>query len=237
VARVALLHGFAGDPHAWDDAIAAWPPGDELVALALPGHGGGDVRGDWNANVELVADAVAAAGAEVVIGYSLGGRVALGLLATDRIRRGVLIGVHPGLTDEERPARRDHDARWAELLRGRGIAAFAEAWQRQPLFASQARVAPERLAARRDRRLGLDAEQLAHALESLGLAAMPDYRAHAGRATLVAGADDAKFLDVARALGLPCVAIDGSGHDPTLEQPERLASVLAGLVRRLEQRA
>src|SRR5579883_2782289 len=105
--RVALLHGFAGDVHAWDDVLAAWPGpgGDELVAIALPGHGGGDVAPGWSANLDTVAAAVADAGAVAVVGYSLGARLGLGLLATGRASRAVLIGVNPGLADPDRAAR------------------------------------------------------------------------------------------------------------------------------------
>jgi pimeloyl-ACP methyl ester carboxylesterase len=59
---------------------------------------------------------------------------------------------------------------------------------------------------------------------------MPDYTAHAHRATLVAGADDARFLAIAHARGLPCHTIPASGHDPTLEAPAALAATLAALL-------
>jgi 2-succinyl-6-hydroxy-2,4-cyclohexadiene-1-carboxylate synthase len=218
--RVPLLHGFAGDPGNWSAVIAAWSGAAELVPIALPGHGGGPVLPTWEANVA----AIALGDAEVVVGYSLGARVALGLLATRRIARAVLIGVNAGIADEDRPARRASDAVWAKLLRTRGIAAFVDAWQAQPLFASQAQ---DRLAERRARRLALDPEQLARSLEVMGLAEMPDYRGSVSRCSLIAGADDAKFADIARSLPAPLELIEGSGHDPTLDQPERLAAAIA----------
>jgi 2-succinyl-6-hydroxy-2,4-cyclohexadiene-1-carboxylate synthase len=230
--RVALLHGFAGTARAWDDTIAAWPAGatHEPVAIALPGHGGGSVQPGWAANLDAIAATVAAVRADVVVGYSFGARLALGLLAGGHVARAVLIGVNPGIADADRAARRAADAAWATLLRERGIAAFADAWQAQPLFATQAQAPSARLAARRAQRLALDAVQLAAALDEMGLAAMPDYRAHAARATLVAGADDAKFVAIARALALPCHPIASCGHDPTLERPGALAALLASLV-------
>src|SRR5436305_857158 len=60
-------------------------------------------------------------GAAAVVGYSLGARIALGLVATRRAPAAVLIGVNPGLADEDRPARAAADAAWAALLRARGI--------------------------------------------------------------------------------------------------------------------
>ncbi len=229
--RLALLHGFAGGPEAWDAVVAAWPPGDEVVPVALPGHGGGAVRASWDENLEAVA---AASGAvDLVVGYSLGARVALGLVATGRAPRAILVSVNPGITDAERAARRMSDARWAALLRDHGphggIAAFVDAWQAQPLFATQARVPAERLAARGARRLALDPEQLARSLEVMGLAEMPNYRAviTPERCTLVVGAEDAKYVAIARGLAAPVEVIRDCGHDPTLEQPAALAAALA----------
>jgi 2-succinyl-6-hydroxy-2,4-cyclohexadiene-1-carboxylate synthase len=224
--RALLLHGFAGTPAAWDAAIAA---GLEGKAIALPGHGGGPVRDTWEANLA----AIDTRGATLAIGYSFGARVALGLLAANRIERAILIGVNPGIPDEERAIRRVFDARWAALLRTEGIAAFVDAWEAQSLFATQTRVDPARLAARRAQRLALDPEELARSLEVMGLAEMPDYRGvvTAERCTLMVGADDTKFLAIARTLPARLELIGGAGHDVPLEQPATLAAAITRTVR------
>jgi 2-succinyl-6-hydroxy-2,4-cyclohexadiene-1-carboxylate synthase len=238
--RCVLLHGFAGAPAMWDDVIAAWPlpgaPAASLRAVALPGHGGGPVRATWHDNLAAVGDALG--GCDVVIGYSLGARVALGLIATGRYPRAVLIGVNPGLPADERPARRERDAAWARLLRTQGVAAFAAAWTAQPLFASQARAPTARRAARHALRLALDPESLARSLEVMGLAEMPDYRdtfaVHRDRLALIAGAEDTTYAAIARALpASSCELIDACGHDPTLEQPHALAAAIGRAVTRL----
>jgi 2-succinyl-6-hydroxy-2,4-cyclohexadiene-1-carboxylate synthase len=226
--RIAYLHGFAGDPTAWEATLAALPRHDAR-ALALPGHGGGPVPATWDDCLAAIAGALG--DAELVVGYSLGARAALGLLATGRVPRAILVSVNPGIDDTERAARRAGDAAWARMLRERGIAAFAGAWEAQPLFATQARTSPARLAARRARRLALDPEQLARSLEVMGLAAMPDYRRAltAARGSLIAGADDPKYVAIARETAAPLAVIAGSGPDPTLEQPARLADAIAAL--------
>jgi hypothetical protein len=62
---------------------------------------------------------------------------------------------------------------------------------------------------------------------------MPDLTdalvARADRAHLIAGADDAKFVAIARGLaarGLSLDVLAGSGHDPTLEAPRALAAAV-----------
>ena len=212
--KVALLHGFAGTPDAWADVPFAGE------ALALPGHGA-PIADTWD-------ECIAMMGAhELVVGYSLGARVALGMLARGQAERAILIGCNPGIC-EDRAARRAGDARWARMLREDGLEAFADAWAAQPLFATQQRF-PERVAARRARRLQLDAEGLARSLEVMGLAEMPDLSAHLARAQLVAGALDAKYIALAG--DRPLTLIADSGHDPTLEQPLALAAQLAKLAR------
>jgi len=216
--KATLLHGFAGDASAWSEVPFAGE------AIALPGHGGGDVRPTWDENLDALG------AHDLVIGYSLGARVALGLLVRGRAKKVIAIGVNPGGVD--RAARRASDAAWARMLRESGIAAFADAWAAQPLFATQQRF-PERVAARRARRLRHDPEQLARSLEVMGLAEMPDYTEalRDPRVSVIAGALDAKYVAIARGLGVPLVEIADSGHDPTLEQPLALAAQLSNLAR------
>ena len=234
--RCALLHGFAGDPSAWNEVLDAWALREAPIAVTLPGHGLGPVLPTWEDNLNAVARAIA--GCDVVVGYSLGARVALGLVASGRIGHGVLIGVNPGINDSERAQRREFDASWTRLLRSQGVAAFDQAWTRQPLFATQQRVDAIKLQQRRLRRLQHDAEQLARSLEVMGLANMPDYwsavPAHRDRIALIAGADDPKY--VAISAGLPAASFEtiaNCGHDPTLEQPRELAGAIARAVERL----
>ena len=229
----ALLHGFLGDPASWDDV----PIDGERIAL--PGHaGGGPVERDWAANLAAIAARISArvGPCDAVVGYSLGARVALGLVAERHAPCAVLISGNPGIGDGERAARRAGDAVWARLARERGTQAFLDAWEAQPLFATQQRASAERLAARRARRLALDPEQIARSLEVMGLAEMPDYRSQIDvRVTLIVGGDDAKYVAIARGMPAPVEVIEGSGHDPLLEQPALLARAVSRSLRALAQ--
>jgi 2-succinyl-6-hydroxy-2,4-cyclohexadiene-1-carboxylate synthase len=231
--KYVLLHGFAGSPAVWHDTVAAWElplDTDAPGAIPLPGHGGGAVQPTWQANLDALAARIAES--TIIIGYSLGARVALGLVAARPAQRAILIGVNPGIDDSERTARRESDARWVAMLREQGVAAFDAAWTAQPLFATQVRAPAVRRAERHANRLLLDARQLARSLEAMGVAEMPDYRpqlpAVADRIALIAGEDDAKYAQFAKTL--PCAhreLIPDCGHDPTLEQPVALASSIA----------
>ncbi|CAN5915317.1 2-succinyl-6-hydroxy-2,4-cyclohexadiene-1-carboxylate synthase [soil metagenome] len=219
-----LLHGFLGDPSVWD-GIAA--PTDR--AIALPGHGGGPVGATWDANIDAIAAQLD--GATTVVGYSLGARLAMGLLASHRIDRAILISGNPGVAPEERAARLVSDEAWARRFESEPLGDVVDAWEAQPLFASQKRVASERLAARRQRRLSHDPHQLARAMGAISVATMPDYRSviTAESTACIIGADDAKYVAIARALPARIIVIPGAGHDVLLEAPHAVRDALESI--------
>jgi 2-succinyl-6-hydroxy-2,4-cyclohexadiene-1-carboxylate synthase len=223
-----LLHGFTGTGADWEP----WPAdGPAALAPDLPGHGGSpDPRGDFNAEIESLLAALPA-GIDNIVGYSLGGRIALALLAAapGRFSAATIVSAHPGLFNaNQRAGRRAVDRRWIELLETQGIAAFVDAWERQPLFASQAALPAATLAAQRRRRLGQRAAGLAASLACFGLAEMPDTWAALarwpGRLTWLAGGRDDKFVAIAGRIARERPATDvrilpNAGHNLLLEAP------------------
>ncbi|MHB8417830.1 MAG: alpha/beta fold hydrolase [Myxococcales bacterium] len=236
-----FLHGFAGHPDDWNEVVARLPPGTVRSAEALYGHRG---HAEVEERVERFDDEVdrlvRRLGLPVhVVGYSLGGRLALGLLTRHphAIARATLIGCQPGLrTEAERAARLRTDAAWIDLLEREGVGRFADAWEAQPLFSSQSSlpaevVAPPRARRRRHHPLGL-----AKALRACGLGAMPDLwpglRECRVPITLVHGELDEKFAGIAAemAAAVPSatvISVPGAGHNPVLERPRAVASLLA----------
>ena len=240
---IALLHGFAAAPESFDELAALLPEDRRVVALALPGHDPAapiEPRGGFEGAAARIAAAVAALGRGATLcGYSLGARLALAaaLLRPEIAAELILVGVNPGLADPAaRAARAAWDAGWAARLRAEGIEAFAAAWEALPLFATQRALPEDKRAAQRALRLKGDAASLAAAMETLGLAAMPDYAPRlaelAAPTTLVAGGLDAKFRAIAAAAAPSLrrgrfVVAPGAGHNVVLEAPAFLAGLLA----------
>lgn len=239
-ARSVLIHGFTGAPTSFDEIVQRL--GEHTVFRpVLLGHGAAAPSAtSFEGEVARLAAAIERAGfiGAQLCGYSLGGRLALGLLSRhpDWFPRATLVGVHPGLRDaSEREARRRADERWCELLEGRGIEAFVEAWDAQPLFATQRGVADRARAAQDRVRRSHDPTELARALRVLGLAEMPCYEPwlerQAANVTLVVGEHDLKFRGIGERLaasnrGLRLVVVESAGHNVVLEAPERLVELL-----------
>lgn len=236
-----LLHGFTGSPQSWNPVIKL----AELDSACVPslfGHAEGwESRAVDSFEAEVMRLLSLVAGAErprLLCGYSLGARVALGLLsrAPNLFDAAVLIGANPGLSEESaRSERREIDARRARRLREEGLSGFLTAWESLPLFATQSELPEAVLAEQRRIRLSQDPEGLARSLEVLGLAEMPDY----GRVmasldtpiTLMTGALDFRYSELARELAqdnahIEAQRVEGVGHNVLLEAPSVLASTL-----------
>jgi 2-succinyl-6-hydroxy-2,4-cyclohexadiene-1-carboxylate synthase len=243
--RLVLLHGFTGSPASFDELtgrLAARHPGVNVLRPALLGHGlaADDHACRFEQEVDRLARVVSATrmtGAHLC-GYSLGARVALGLLARHAHLFGgaTLIGVHPGLAGaRERALRVGSDERWCARLDSGDTSGFIDAWEAQPLFATQQRLTAPRAAHQRRVRAAQRAAGLARALRVLGLGQMPDYRGVlrmlALPVRLVVGALDAKFGALARGLvaSAPRARLElvpGVGHNVLLEAPAHVEGLL-----------
>jgi 2-succinyl-6-hydroxy-2,4-cyclohexadiene-1-carboxylate synthase len=235
--NLVLLHGFTQTGASWSEVVAALPERYRPLAPDIRGHGAASaVRPVSLAGVIADVRGVATEPFELV-GYSMGGRLALhvALALPARVRRLVLIGASPGLADRgERQARRTADERLADTVEAMTIEAFADRWAQTPVLSGQS---PEVLAAARADRLRSTPAGLAEALRGLGTGALPSLWARLGEiempVELVVGERDVKFRAVAgeMAAGLPAArvhVIAGAGHAVHLEAPGAVAEVIAG---------
>lgn len=232
-----LLHGFSGSGANWAEHAEAFAPHFEVITIDLLGHGHSETPADpGRFAVEPVAgDLIAifdglALPSLNLLGYSMGGRLALYTALTDpaRIGRLVLESASPGLkTEAERAARVASDEALARRIEMEGIEAFADYWTNLPLFASQPPEIRERL---RRQRLNNNPLGLANSLRGMGTGAQPSLWERLGEVAmptlLLCGALDAKFAAINAEMQalMPramLVTVDGAGHTIHAEQPER----------------
>lgn len=129
---VYALHGFLGLPTDWKSTL----PGVNPVDVVQVGHPTETGLWEW---AECFND-LAAKGSHrrVLIGYSLGGRLALHALLHNPAlwSAAILISAHPGLKSaEECSDRVQKDRSWAERFEKESWGSLMQAWNAQELFA------------------------------------------------------------------------------------------------------
>ncbi|MGH9209769.1 MAG: alpha/beta fold hydrolase [Acidimicrobiales bacterium] len=232
--RLVLMHGFTQTGRCWGPVGERLARGYEVIRLDAPGHGGSsDVQADLVETAGLAAEATGPEPA-VYVSYSMGARMALhvALGYPEVVRALVMVGGTAGIPDDdERAARHERDRALAQELRDRGVDAFLDGWLAQPLFKDLpgwARFDEER---RRN-----TADGLAGSLELAGTGSQAprwdDLDQLAMPVLLVAGADDARYAEIAggmsRRIGpnAEVALVPDAGHAAHLEQPDRFLELL-----------
>jgi 2-succinyl-6-hydroxy-2,4-cyclohexadiene-1-carboxylate synthase len=234
---VVLLHGFTQTARLWGSFGDLLARDHTLIAIDLPGHAGSDtVRADLPTTAGLVREAVISAiGADRcdLLGYSLGGRVALHVVAATDLDVGhlMLIGGTGGIEDPVvRERRRQADEATAAALEASGdVESFIARWVSNPMFARLAN------AAQPEERLRNSAAGLASSLRLAGTGTQEPLWDRVPSLAVpllaLAGTDDTRFA--AHALRLAHAApsgvaslIPGGGHAVHLAQPRVVARIV-----------
>ena len=236
---IVFLHGFLGSGRDW--LPVADMLGDRFHCLMpdLPGHGEHPPPFDpgpeafHNAAIGLLYGIEPLhAGPLHVVGYSMGGRMALylALRFSEWFTTATIVSASPGLrTAEERESRRVHDESLAADVE-RDFDAFLESWYSLPLF-STLKSSPAFAEVFAARRSG-DPMALADSLRAFGTGNQPQlWDELAGNRLPImfcAGEKDAKFVEIAGQMvnlcpGSALEIFPGCGH--TLQVEERLRFV------------
>ncbi len=231
------LHGFTGSATTWQPFAASWAQ-YRIIAVDLIGHGASDAPADESryTMASCTADLVALLDAldverAALLGYSMGGRVALqfALAAPGRIEALVLESASPGIDDAgDRTTRVAADRALADSIERDGIEAFVDRWEALPMWATQAAL-PEPVRQRlRAQRLRNSTAGLANSLRGMGAGAQEPVLDRLGElrmpVLLIAGEHDAKYRQLAydmreRIRDARINIVEGAGHAVHLEQP------------------
>jgi len=239
--RFIALHGMLGDPADWQPV--ADHVGGEWVALDLldaieAGAGSFDGFCRW---LDEAVPAVAGVD-DCLLGYSLGGRLALHAMVANsrRWQHVVIVSAHPGLeNDDEKVARVDADALWEDRFGDDALAweSALRMWNAQPVLAGGG---DDWVAGR----MALESRRraVAQAMRCWSLGRQQALWRELERCELpclwVAGAGDAKFAALSGRASDLCrrgelALIDGVGHRVLHESPQRFAALLRDWVARI----
>jgi len=240
---VLFLHGFMGSAADWQDVMAA-DGSYRCLAVDLPGHGASldlpypeayAVEGAARALLDIL-DKLSIT-RSVIVGYSMGGRLALylGLRHPERCAGLFLESASPGIEDTlERRARREADGERARFLESGDFEAFLKDWYRQPLFASLSRyegLLKRTIEARRRN----EPRELARSLRGMGagnqLSLWGEFGGLEAPALAVTGALDEKYVGISRRMAalnprLRTAVVSGAGHNVRVEAPEAYWALL-----------
>ena len=234
-----LLHGFTGSASNWAEHARIFAESFTTYSIDLIGHGLTESPAEKNRYrmERCVEDLIALfdrleIDSTALLGYSMGGRVALHLsvVAPERIRALILESASPGIADQgERSARARSDEALADSIETDGLEAFINRWENLPLFASQRRLPVDVQERHRSQRLRNNPLGLANSLRGMGAGAMEPVWDHLGKiivpTALLVGELDEKYVRLAKEMSraMPNArvhVVPDAGHAIHLEAPE-----------------
>lgn len=210
---IVALHGFTGDGSALLPLVDAARRGRPALLVDLVGHGASDAPDhlepySMGSVVDQVLSVIGAqpVGTVHLLGYSMGGRVALSMAARAPwyFASITTISATAGIEDPtERAARYDRDQLLAASIEESAIDAFIEDWLALPLFDSYvAGLTPEARDATISQRTANSKLGLANSMRATGTGSMPPiwHALSSLRSPLlsIAGASDERYVGIAK---------------------------------------
>lgn len=229
--RIIAVHGFLGLPRDWQrfgyTAAEVWP---SLPSIARAP----DAFSAWvQYFFEHFPQRVPAGRKPILIGYSLGGRLAMHLLCQhpQLFSGAILVSANPGLASEdERIKRLAQDQIWAKRFLSDEWTSVIADWNAQPVFQVPGGTSPlVRKSADFDR------QSLAAALDLWSLGRQGDLRSKLATLQLpllyITGEHDQKFTALTAAGHRPAqhqhIVLGGAGHRVPWDRPEEFQKQVA----------
>jgi 2-succinyl-6-hydroxy-2,4-cyclohexadiene-1-carboxylate synthase len=243
--KLLFLHGFMGDMTDWSEVVELLKDRYQCMILDLPGHGRTQVfhpRGyQFTECATGIVDLIEHLKfhPSYIIGYSMGGRLALYLTLNSAklFHALVLESASAGIEGAaERCESRKHDLQLASKLQ-QEWPDFLYSWYDQPLFVSTRlhqkffKLLQHRMK-NNPQQLGLVLEGMGQGKQSSLWSRLPDINS---AVYLLVGGQDRKYVTLSKkmAKGLPnCsrILFDGCSHNIHFEDPDRFAAELEHIV-------
>ena len=263
-----FLHGFLGNVLDWMPLMSSASSDRDCYAVSLPGHSSGPFQNvdDGPANsfqttLASTSNALNAlleessVGKPILVGYSMGARVALDMVVSspEKYSGLVIISSSPGIKDSvSREGRAIKDILLSAQIREMGFDSFLELWYQQPLFESF-KNSPQFTSIVSSRAKVHTNHGVADALSSLspGLqdSLWPKMQDLSVPLCLVCGEHDPKYVAISKEMcelakssphldsaDIRMHVVPGVGHCVHLEAPQVLSPILANFVSYIDGR-
>ncbi len=226
--KIVFLHGFLGTKEDWRPVTGALNQQFCCVAYDLPGHGESpSLSADFDAQF---AEELRGLAPFALVGYSLGGRVAMGLHQQfpELVKRLIILSAHPGLSSEaEKAERLRRDLAWARQIAELPIEEFLANWYAQPVFSTlnQDPILKQALIERRKKQRPAD---LIAILKAWGLAHQSQFTHFPHPSLFLYGDRDLQYAKLYSTLpaSVDVRKVEGCSHALLLEKPQRCAQYI-----------
>jgi len=235
---IIFFHGFLGSGLDWEEIIDRFSSDFYCLAIDLPGHGKTRVLGSNSAySMESFAGSftkfVQSSGfiRPVLVGYSMGGRIAMYLTISVKNLwfAAIFESATPGLRDEkQRLERQTEDNKISKRLEIENLENFITDWYKQPLFKTLGKSKKFKLILKR--RMNNSPEELAKVLRMMGVGVQHSLwdacRMINIPILLLAGEFDRKFSNIIKDMkslnsDFDVQIIQNAGHNVHFEEPDR----------------
>lgn len=242
---IVMLHGFSGSVDTWSEVTQSLKGKFHIVRIDLIGHGKTSAPEDVKryrmaqqiAHLEKIFEQLNLE-AFTLVGYSMGGRIALSYAIEypERVSSLILESASPGLaTEEERVQRQLSDKKLAERIVRDGLESFVNFWEEIPLFDSQKDLPLARRQKVRNERLNQQEIGLANSLLGIGTGSQPSYWREIEKMALpvllITGEYDEKFIKISREMkrffpNVQELIVNHVGHAIHVEKPVLFATMI-----------
>ena len=229
--NIFAIHGFLGKSSDWDQFKKYLPDNFNLIALDLFSAN----ESNFNfSSFEILTEQIFQEsqkynGPKVIIGYSLGGRIALHLLQkySKHFEKFIFLSTHAGLESEtEILSRKKNDYDWSLKLDTMEWIDFLKLWNAQPVFKGSTE--PRRIESQ------FNKDKLSQALVNLSLSEQKNMNEvilqNKNKIVWVVGSLDQKFLNLAEELKQKKILENYSrilcSHRILFEKPDEIVNLL-----------
>jgi len=216
---IIFLHGFLGSPDDWNPLIQYIE--HPFKALTLPGHCGTPF------DLSLLEKEIPEKA--IIVGYSLGGRLAMDFARRfpERIDSLIILSANPGI-ESKREERVIQDEKWIAMIENEGMDHFLEQWYAQELFSSFS-LTDEIKKKRKEH----DPKSLIEVLRTLSPAKLPSLWPHLKNFSFpllfLFGESDIKYRKIGKRLmeNHEVMWIPNASHPIHLEAPKIIAEIIS----------
>lgn len=226
-----FLHGFMGRGSDWTDIANSFSKNYHCLLLDLPGHGDSPIEvTNFNELGDIILKSIGTQKKITIMGYSMGGRIALYLILTypHLFEKAIIESASPGIkSKEEREIRYQKDL---NLLKDvKDLRPFLRAWYDNPLFGALGSIIETLI----KKKLENDPKKLQSSLRAFSVGNQPnlwDKLQELSVPTLyISGNEDEKYTKIGQELeGLSLKinreVIQNCAHITHLQNPEKFKS-------------